>query len=407
MKAQTLLHFLLFSIAILPFAESATANPKEKKPAPTPIATPSPAPGANPEKAIRVTPNVTPENAAFLQRARLDPESVPLEKPVESLKPLAGKPTGEDAIRLQIFLDQSNFGPGVIDGKPGLFTEHAVKAWNEVNGHPIDDWNPPLKAARLAIPVAYLEVKVPNLLKKWVNPTLSHDRIAQAKAQKTLAYRSVAEFMAERYHTDVDFLVEINGAKKLAALTADSLIKVPNVKPFLIEEIRGAKFETDAGKSARHVVVDTKRNQLRIFEAAPVALIVEENSDEKQMPKPRPNRSLVATFPITPGQTKFIHYGMWEVKNQVELPTWRYDKSLLETGKRTKDQKKVYDLPPGPNSPVGVLWCGLNKSGIGLHGTADPETIGRARSAGCIRLANWDVIRLPSLISPGTTVEIR
>jgi lipoprotein-anchoring transpeptidase ErfK/SrfK len=67
----------------------------------------------------------------------------------------------------------------------------------------------------------------------------------------------------------------------------------------------------------------------------------------------------------------------------------------------------VFDLPPGPNSPVGVIWCGLNKSGIGLHGTADPETIGRAQSAGCIRLANWDAIRLPNFISPGSSVEIR
>ena len=70
------------------------------------------------------------------------------------------------------------------------------------------------------------------------------------------------------------------------------------------------------------------------------------------------------------------------------------------------------DLPPyvcvpGPNSPVGIFWCGLSKPGIGLHGTSDPETIGRARSSGCIRLANWDAIRLPTLIRPGTTVEIR
>ncbi|WP_353415663.1 L,D-transpeptidase, partial [Haloferula helveola] len=29
----------------------------------------------------------------------------------------------------------------------------------------------------------------------------------------------------------------------------------------------------------------------------------------------------------------------------------------------------------------------------GIHGTSDPETIGRARSAGCIRMANWDATR--------------
>jgi lipoprotein-anchoring transpeptidase ErfK/SrfK len=88
----------------------------------------------------------------------------------------------------------------------------------------------------------------------------------------------------------------------------------------------------------------------------------------------------------------------------VVLPWWRYDESLLKTGKRSDN---ALQIPAGPNSPVGVIWCGTSKSGIGMHGTSDPETIGRARSAGCIRLANWDAIRLPNIVRPGSTVEIR
>ena len=88
----------------------------------------------------------------------------------------------------------------------------------------------------------------------------------------------------------------------------------------------------------------------------------------------------------------------------IELPHWRYDQQLLDTGKRSKD---ALNIPPGPNSPVGVIWNGLSKPGIGMHGTSDPETIGRARSAGCIRLANWDAIRLPTLVRPDASVEIR
>ena len=43
---------------------------------------------------------------------------------------------------------------------------------------------------------------------------------------------------------------------------------------------------------------------------------------------------------------------------------------MLEHGVRSAD---FVNLPPGPNSPVGVLWMGLNKSGIGLHGTNTPR----------------------------------
>lgn len=354
-----------------------------------------------PQKAILVKPNII--RAVPL----LDPESVPLAKPLESDAALKGKPQGADAVRLQIFLDQQNFGPGVIDGKPGLFTEHAVMSWNEVHGHPLTDWTTVLAAAQKAVGSHLITVKVPDLTAKWVNPKLPNDRIAQSKT-KRLSYRSVGELMAERYHTDVDFLIEINGAKKVYGLQAGSELLVPNVQPFEIEKIAGIQHPRDETKAQRHVVVDTKRNQVRIFEAAPLALVVSEDEVSDSAPaKPVANRSLIASFPITPGKPQFIHYGMWEMRTCVEFPSWRYDKSLLETGKRSKDPSKVYDLPSGPNSPVGVIWCGLSKSGIGLHGTADPETIGRAQSAGCIRLANWDAIRLPTLISPGSSVEIR
>ena len=351
--------------------------------------------------AILVKPNIVREDA------QLDPESVPLAQPLESDAPLNGKPEGADAIRVQIFLDQNHYGPGVIDGKPGLFTEHAVKSWNEFHGHPLDDWKPVLAAARESVKEHFITVTVPDITAKWVNGKLPFDRIAQSKT-KRLTYRNVGELMAERYHTDLPFLIEINGAKKVYGLKVGSELIVPNVRPFEIEKMAGIQHPRDELKAQRHVVVDTKRNQLRIYEANAAALVIEEDDVVANVPaKPIANRSLIASFPITPGKPQFIHRGMWEVKTCVEFPSWRYDKLLLETGKRSKDKSRVYDLPSGPNSPVGVIWCGLNKSGIGLHGTADPETIGRAQSAGCIRLANWDAIRLPTLISPGSSVEIR
>ena len=63
--------------------------------------------------------------------------------------------------------------------------------------------------------------------------------------------------------------------------------------------------------------------------------------------------------------------------------------------------------PPGPNNPVGIIWMQLNRDGIGLHGTGDPETIGRASSHGCIRPANWDALDLAKKVLPGVKVTIR
>lgn len=318
--------------------------------------------------------------------------------------PIDQKPTGDDAVRLQIFLDEAKFGPGVIDGKPGRFTELAVYSWNEVNGYPIDSWTAVNTAARRAVPNPLAVAVVPESAADWVDTELPYKKAQQAK-KKRMSYRSLGEFMSERYHCDVPYLIELNGSSKIYNLKARQSIIVPNVTPFHIERITGAKYEADPALSARHVVVDTKINQARIFEAAPAALIVVEPGTEPGAPvTTRANRGLIASFPITPGKPKFIKFGTWELRNMVELPWWRYDQQLLETGKRGSE---ALNIPPGPNSPVGIIWNGTSKSGIGMHGTSNPETIGRARSAGCIRLANWDAIRLPEIIRPGATVEIR
>ena len=84
---------------------------------------------------------------------------------------------------------------------------------------------------------------------------------------------------------------------------------LPNVAPFDIEKLTGAKYEADVALSQRHVVVNTKINQVRIFEAAPAALIVAEPGAEVIQPVTRANRGLVASFPITPGKPQFIKIG--------------------------------------------------------------------------------------------------
>jgi lipoprotein-anchoring transpeptidase ErfK/SrfK len=331
-------------------------------------------------------------------------QATPIET-VSTSSPLEVKPAGDDAVRLQIFLDEAKFGPGVIDGRPGQFTELAVQSWNEVNGYPISDWVAINTAARKAVPNPLAIAIVPDISTAWVDTSLPTKKALQA-TRKRMSYRSHAEFMSERYHTDIPYLTVLNGSSKINNLKPRDTIIVPNVRPFIIENLTGAGYKTDESMSQRHAVVDTKINQVRIFEAAPAALVVAEPGTTTISTATRPNRGLIASFPITPGKPQFIKFGTWEVRNSVELPHWRYDQKLLDTGKRSSDSEAL-NIPPGPNSPVGIFWCGLSKPGIGLHGTSDPETIGRARSSGCIRLANWDAIRLPTLIRPGTTVEIR
>ncbi len=64
-------------------------------------------------------------------------------------------------------------------------------------------------------------------------------------------------------------------------------------------------------------------------------------------------------------------------------------------------------IPAGPNNPVGVVWIDLSKPHYGIHGTPEPSRIGYTESHGCIRLTNWDAMRLAELVGPGTKVVLR
>jgi lipoprotein-anchoring transpeptidase ErfK/SrfK len=63
-------------------------------------------------------------------------------------------------------------------------------------------------------------------------------------------------------------------------------------------------------------------------------------------------------------------------------------------------------VAPGPRNPVGSRWMGLSAKGYGIHGTNEPNSIGKAASHGCIRMAKADLEELYALVAMGEAVEI-
>ena len=59
---------------------------------------------------------------------------------------------------------------------------------------------------------------------------------------------------------------------------------------------------------------------------------------------------------------------------------------------------------------IGDRWLGFKDkpgaTGLGIHGTNEPQTIGAMFSNGCVRMINSDVIELFDLVGDGTTVKI-
>lgn len=68
---------------------------------------------------------------------------------------------------------------------------------------------------------------------------------------------------------------------------------------------------------------------------------------------------------------------------------------------------KIINKAPNPGGPFGAMWMGLSKPHYGIHGTNDPQSIGKLVSKGCIRMYNAHVLELSKIVPIGTTVIIR
>ena len=93
--------------------------------------------------------------------------------------------------------------------------------------------------------------------------------------------------------------------------------------------------------------------------------------------------------------------GNWKVLHVSPNPDWKMNPKIL---KGVNDDKQAQVIPPGPNNPVGVVWIDLSKEHYGIHGTSEPQQIGRAQSNGCVRLTNWDAARVALMVKGGTPV---
>ncbi len=315
------------------------------------------------------------------------PKSTPVPSSAKSTStPSALSP--DDTTRLQIFLEHENFAPGKLDGRPGEFTRRALARYALATHRALPPVGPALLAALPAIrdiqPYARYTITADDLAA--VGP-IPEARAAQGRL-KTLPYTSTVELLGERFHAAQDFLRQLNPSRNLDHIAPGDTVRVPNVaEPLYVG--RGVAVGKDGHTLTprpefrpREVMVYTKEKMLDVLE----------------------DGQLLASFPITPGSTTLpAPPGTWKIETMNSLPFFRYDESMLEHGVRSTE---FVNLPPGPNSPVGIVWMGLDKSGIGLHGTNNPETIGRAASHGCIRLANWDAVKLSQMLTVGVTVHI-
>jgi lipoprotein-anchoring transpeptidase ErfK/SrfK len=112
---------------------------------------------------------------------------------------------------------------------------------------------------------------------------------------------------------------------------------------------------------------------------------------------------VLAVYPATVGsEDNPSPTGIHKVKGVARMPVYRYDPA--KNFKQGKNDK-VLIIPKGPNGPVGSVWIDLTEPTYGIHGTPDPDLIGKVGSHGCVRLTNWDAEELAGMVKPGVVVK--
>lgn len=318
-------------------------------------------------------------------------------------------------MQAQVVLERLGFSPGVIDGKSGQSFANAVSGFQESRDLPVTGELDAATQDALSQWDNIAATRVVTIPDDWGREqfTAVPDGIDKQAQLAQLGYESMAEKLAERFHTTPAVLAQLNPGGKPAGsagaatgaaapapnesvpqFSAGQELRVPNIGADAIDAasvenkgwlatLRSLGVGTDQPEVTR-IVVDESEGWLKAY-------------DDRDR--------LAAMFTVTTGSRRDpLPIGDWTVKGVAYNPPFAFDPELFWD---VPDSAEKQRLPPGPNSPVGVVWIDLTKEHYGIHGTPSPEMIGRTESHGCVRLTNWDAARLAEMVSGSTAVEFR
>lgn len=284
-------------------------------------------------------------------------------------------PPSPFAIRAQVLLARARFSPGVVDGQFGTNFEHAIAAYQSARTIPVTGSIDSRTWAALQTDPGSDRAAVQGYtitsadLAGPFAANVGADLVTLAALAGGPQFNTLTEALAERFHMSQALLVELNPGANFASAGTRLIVVDAAAPAFGKDEVKRVDI-AKADASARAYDAQDK---------------------------------LVAFYPATVGSSERPSpSGIRKVVGVARTPDYTYDPRKLHWGPRSAGKLVI---KPGPNNPVGTAWIDLNAPGYGLHGTPDPDTIGKTASHGCVRLTNWDAGALAAGIAPGATVR--
>ncbi len=123
---------------------------------------------------------------------------------------------------------------------------------------------------------------------------------------------------------------------------------------------------------------------------APFSLVVDKSQNIMIL---KTGEEVLKTYIVATGLNNSTPVGTFKIIEKIINPPWYKPGGGL--------------VPAGnPQNILGTRWMGLDKEGYGIHGTTEPQSMGKQATAGCVRMLNAEVEQLYSIIPKGTEVTI-
>lgn len=279
----------------------------------------------------------------------------------------------ENILEAQIELHRRGISSGSVDGVMGPQTAAALRTFQRANGlNETGTLNSETKTLlRLTAPAFGTHVLSDEEVASLRRLPISWLERSQ---QPALTHATALELIAERYRASPRFIRALNPEIDWIEIEAGTAVNVP------------ALGRVGLTGRAAEIRIRLEARELEAFDASGRLLVHFPVSIARKVEK-RPAGELRITV-------------------VVREPNYTFDPEVYPESEEARQLGRKLIVPPGPNNPVGRAWIGLNLPGYGIHGTPDPEKVGRTESHGCFRLANWDALALTGLVAVGLPVVV-